>query len=144
MVQSIINGVPSVHLVAILFVIFYFPYIFNDLDILTAGKRFLWFVIFISTTSHLILPISSVFPSLHLEFGVPPFFVLRVGVSLIGTCLGITTVINGANHTRSFAKAAATIEAHYACLDVSKALAVTGVRVLTDDTFFEEVWFHSW
>ena len=60
-------------------------------------------------------------------------------IPVIGTCLAIPTVFDGGNHTRSFAKAAATTKAHYACLDVSKALAATGVRVLTDDTFFEEV-----
>ena len=57
--------------------------------------------------------------------------------------LAIPTIIDGGNHTRSFADAAATTKAHYACLDVSKALAATGVRVLIDDKFFAEVWFHS-
>ena len=56
------------------------------------------------------------------------------------TLLAIPTVIDGGNHTRSFAEAAATTKAHYACLDVSKALAATGVRVLIDDKFFAEVW----
>jgi len=59
-------------------------------------------------------------PSLHPGFAIP-------------------TVIDGGNHTRSFAEAAATTKAHYACLDVSKALAATGVRVLLDDDFFAEV-----
>jgi hypothetical protein len=53
--------------------------------------------------------------------------------------LAIPTIVNGGNHTSSFADAAATTKAHYACLDVSKALAATGVRVLTDDRFFDEV-----
>ena len=53
--------------------------------------------------------------------------------------LAIPTVVDGGNHTRSFADAAATIKAHYACLDVTKALAATGVRVLIDDKFFAEV-----
>ena len=57
--------------------------------------------------------------------------------------LAIPTVIDGGNHTRSFANAAATIKAHYACLDVSKALAATGVRVLIDDKFFAEVMIPS-
>jgi hypothetical protein len=57
--------------------------------------------------------------------------------------LAIPTVIDGGNHTRSFTEAAATTKAHYACLDVSKALAATGLRVLLDDNFFAEVWiFH--
>jgi len=59
-------------------------------------------------------------PSLHPGFAIP-------------------SVLDGGNHTRSFAEAAATIKAHYACLDVSKALAGTGVRVLIDDKFFAEV-----
>ena len=48
--------------------------------------------------------------------------------------LAIPTVVDGGNHTISFAQAAATIEVHYA-----KALAGTGVRVLIDDKFFAEV-----
>ena len=56
--------------------------------------------------------------------------------------LAIPTVIDGGNHTIGFAEAASTIKAHYACLDVSKALAATGVRVLTDDQFFAEVRSH--
>ena len=51
----------------------------------------------------------------------------------------IPTEVNGGTHTPAFAKAAATIEAHNACLDVSKALAATGVRVLADDEFFAKV-----
>ena len=53
--------------------------------------------------------------------------------------LAIPTIIDGGNHTRSFAESATETKAHYACLDVSKALAATGVRVLTDDKFFAEV-----
>ncbi|KAF5313399.1 hypothetical protein D9611_008576 [Ephemerocybe angulata] len=59
-------------------------------------------------------------PSLHPGFAIP-------------------TVVDGGNHTIAFAQAATTIEAHNACLDVSKALAATGVRVLIDDAFFAEV-----
>ncbi|EDR10597.1 uncharacterized protein LACBIDRAFT_317213 [Laccaria bicolor S238N-H82] len=59
-------------------------------------------------------------PSLHPGFAIP-------------------TEVNGGNHTPAFARAAATIEAHNACLDVSKALAATGVRVLADDEFFAKV-----
>jgi len=51
----------------------------------------------------------------------------------------IPTVENGGNHTTAFEKAAATLEAHNACLDVSKALAATGIRALIDDEFFDEV-----
>ncbi|KAF9563860.1 hypothetical protein CPC08DRAFT_661451 [Agrocybe pediades] len=51
----------------------------------------------------------------------------------------IPTIEDGGNHTIKFTRAAATPEAHHACLDVSKALAATGVRVLNDDEFFEKV-----
>lgn len=53
--------------------------------------------------------------------------------------LAIPTVVDGGNHTREFAASAATVEAHYATLDVSKALAAAALRVLTDDKFFSEV-----
>ncbi|KAF5313402.1 hypothetical protein D9611_008575 [Ephemerocybe angulata] len=59
-------------------------------------------------------------PSLHPGFAIP-------------------TVHDGGNHTLAFTQSAATIEAHNACLDISKALATTGVRVLTDDAFFADV-----
>ncbi|KAJ3512344.1 hypothetical protein NLJ89_g3574 [Agrocybe chaxingu] len=59
-------------------------------------------------------------PSLHPGFAIP-------------------TILDGGNHTPGFEQAAATIRAHYACLDVSKALAATGIRVLTDDSFFAKV-----
>lgn len=52
--------------------------------------------------------------------------------------LAIPSVPNGGNHTRDFAAAAATPAAFQACLDVSKALAATGVRVLIDDEYFAE------
>ncbi|KAJ7291276.1 hypothetical protein C8J57DRAFT_1272108 [Mycena rebaudengoi] len=51
----------------------------------------------------------------------------------------IPSVMDGGNHTPGFEQAAGTIEAHYACLDVSKALAATGVRVIIDDDFFAHV-----
>ncbi|KAF8888868.1 hypothetical protein BD779DRAFT_1522996 [Infundibulicybe gibba] len=51
----------------------------------------------------------------------------------------IPTIVNGGNHTPGFEKSAATDAAHSACLDVSKALAATGVRVLIDDKFMESV-----
>ncbi|KAJ7704398.1 hypothetical protein B0H17DRAFT_1193643 [Mycena rosella] len=51
----------------------------------------------------------------------------------------IPTVPDGGNHTPGFTKAAATPQAHAACLDVSKALAAVGVRVIIDDAFFAEV-----
>jgi len=51
----------------------------------------------------------------------------------------IPTVENGGNHTRAFTDAARTIEAHKACLNVSKALAGVGIRVLTDEAFTKNV-----
>lgn len=48
-------------------------------------------------------------------------------------------MLNGGNHTRDFAAAAATPAAFQACLDVSKALSAAGVRVLIDDEYFAEV-----
>ncbi|KXN82377.1 Peptidase M20 domain-containing protein 2 [Leucoagaricus sp. SymC.cos] len=59
-------------------------------------------------------------PSLHPGFSIP-------------------TVPDGGNHTRDFAKSAATEVAHQQCLVVSIALAGAGLRVLTDDAFFSEV-----
>ena len=51
----------------------------------------------------------------------------------------IPTEPNGGNHTPAFTSAAATPEAHQACLEVCKALALTGLRVIEDDRFYAEV-----
>ena len=51
---------------------------------------------------------------------------------------GIPTEPQGGNHTRAFTKSAASPEGHIATLNISKALAATGVRVVTDDQFFAE------
>ena len=51
----------------------------------------------------------------------------------------IPTEPNGGNHTPAFTSAAATLEAHEACLEVCKALALTGLRVVEDDQFYAEV-----
>lgn len=59
-------------------------------------------------------------PSLHPGFAIP-------------------TKAGGTNHTPEFTEAAATPEAHAACMNVSKALAALGARVLMDDGFFEKV-----
>ncbi|KAI0090619.1 hypothetical protein BDY19DRAFT_722729 [Irpex rosettiformis] len=64
--------------------------------------------------------VSYALPSIHPSFAIP-------------------TEERGTNHTHAFAKSAATPEAHNACLNTSKALAAVGVRVLTDDGFFDEV-----
>ncbi|KAH8829121.1 hypothetical protein DL96DRAFT_1462999 [Flagelloscypha sp. PMI_526] len=59
-------------------------------------------------------------PSLHPGFAIP-------------------TVLNGGNHTREFAAAAAEPISHSACMDVTKALAGASIRILLDDEFFAEV-----
>ncbi|KAL0576805.1 hypothetical protein V5O48_005175 [Marasmius crinis-equi] len=50
----------------------------------------------------------------------------------------IPTVPDGGNHTPAFASAAATKEAHRAALDVAEALALTGVRVVVDDDWYDK------
>ncbi|KZT63486.1 hypothetical protein DAEQUDRAFT_747817 [Daedalea quercina L-15889] len=59
-------------------------------------------------------------PALHPSFAIP-------------------TVENGGNHTIAFTEAAASEAAHKATLDVAKALAATGVRVLDDAEFCDKV-----
>ena len=51
----------------------------------------------------------------------------------------IPTEQNGSNHTPAFAEAAKTPQAHAASIRTSKALAATGLRVLTDDDFWCKV-----
>ncbi|KAG6886099.1 hypothetical protein C0993_002618 [Termitomyces sp. T159_Od127] len=51
----------------------------------------------------------------------------------------IPTEPNGGNHTPKFTHAARTKEAHAAAIKVTKGLALTGLRVLSDELFFEEV-----
>lgn len=55
----------------------------------------------------------------------------------------IPTQPDGGNHTKLFADAAATKEAHEATLPIMKALAITGSRVLTDESFVAQVRFLS-
>jgi len=62
---------------------------------------------------------------------------LRLSLQKTQHPTAIPTEVNGGNHTPAFAKAVATIEVHNACLDLSKALAATGV--LADDEFFAKV-----
>lgn len=77
-------------------------------------------------------------PSLHPGFGEHHSLSV-IPLSINPASLAIPTILDGGNHTPGFEKSAATIESHYACLDVSKALAATGVRVLLDDAFFANV-----
>lgn len=52
---------------------------------------------------------------------------------------GITTVPGAGNHTVGFTAEARTQRAHNASLDIIKALAATGVRVLVDSMFLAKV-----
>ncbi|KAI0768205.1 aminoacylase 1-like protein 2 [Trametes elegans] len=52
---------------------------------------------------------------------------------------GYAIPATGANHTIAFTEAAATKAAHKATLNVVQALAATGLRVLTDDDFYQKV-----
>ena len=52
---------------------------------------------------------------------------------------GIPTKPGGGNHTKQFAHSARTEEAHEATILITKALALTGVKVIMDDGLFEEV-----
>lgn len=56
-------------------------------------------------------------PSLHPRYGIP-------------------TEPNGGNHTPQFTASARTREAHYAMLQIVKALSLSAVRALDDDDFF--------
>ncbi|KAN0093250.1 hypothetical protein V8E55_004034, partial [Tylopilus felleus] len=51
----------------------------------------------------------------------------------------IPTQPNGGNHTPEFAISARSIEAHKACMKITKGLAWTGFLVLKNDTFYAEV-----
>ncbi|PPR01776.1 hypothetical protein CVT26_013177 [Gymnopilus dilepis] len=51
----------------------------------------------------------------------------------------IPTVPNGGNHTPAFATAARSQAAHAATMTITKGLALTAYRVLTDDDFFRKV-----
>ena len=53
--------------------------------------------------------------------------------------IAIPTEPRGGNHTLAFAKAAITMAAHDATMVVTKALALTGYRVLSDSDFFCKV-----
>jgi len=53
--------------------------------------------------------------------------------------IAIPTEPNGGNHTKEFTVSAASKGAHTACLNISKALALTGLRVLTDGNLVQQV-----
>jgi hypothetical protein len=78
-------------------------------------------------------------PSIHPGFGKSSF-IAEGPYEYNITCLpAIPTESNGGNHTPAFTSAAATPEAHQACLEVCKALALTGLRVIGDEQFYAEV-----
>jgi len=52
---------------------------------------------------------------------------------------GIPTKPGGGNHTKQFTRSARTEEAHEATMIVTKALALTGVKVIMDDGLFKEI-----
>ena len=51
----------------------------------------------------------------------------------------IPTEPQGGNHTAAFAKAAISEAAHSATMVITKGLALTGYRILTDTPFFDKV-----
>ena len=53
--------------------------------------------------------------------------------------IAIPTEPRGGNHTPAFAKAAISVAAHEATMVITKALALTGYRVLSDSVFFCKV-----
>ena len=64
---------------------------------------------------------------------------IGISTECLFTDVAIPTVAGGTNHTPEFTKSTATPEAHKATLNVAKALAAVGFRVLHDDDFYEEV-----
>ncbi|KAL1745965.1 hypothetical protein HDZ31DRAFT_62630 [Schizophyllum fasciatum] len=82
--------------------------------------------------------------SIDYEYGIKSastdFGNVTYAVPALHPGFAIPTVPGGGNHTPEFTVAAATEEAHLACLDVTKALAHTGVRVIIDDVFMKKVW----
>lgn len=54
-------------------------------------------------------------------------------------CIAVSADPEGGNHTPAFTKASQTEQAHHATLVCAKSLALTGLRLLDDPDFFEEV-----
>lgn len=63
----------------------------------------------------------------------------RLKHRLITLSSGIPTKPGGGNHTKHFTQSARTEEAHEATMLVTKALALTCVKVIMDDGLFKEV-----
>jgi len=78
-------------------------------------------------------------PSIHPSFGTLSALQLLLVIAEIVSISAIPIEPNGGNHTKAFTVSAASKEAHIACLNISKALALTGLRVLTDDKLAQQV-----
>ena len=63
----------------------------------------------------------------------------NIGVKFCHHIIAIPTEPRGGNHTPAFAKAAITMAAHEATMVITKALTLTGYRVLSDPDFFCKV-----
>lgn len=114
-------------------------YSFLLLSLLILGEHNLWYAsLSIARLSGTKFP--AALPSIHPGFCMGFIF---AHVPTLSTCATYLTAIptepNGGNHTSAFASAAATPEAHQACLEVCKALALTGLRVIEDDQFYSDV-----
>jgi len=86
-----------------------------------ARSRYSWVVDTDATTASTDFGnISHALPALHPMYAIP-------------------TEPRGGNHTPAFAKAAISVAAHEATMVITKALALTGYRVLSDSHFFCKV-----
>ena len=75
-------------------------------------------------------------------YGKANFLFLLTPWNIESSCqsiIAIPTEPRGGNHTPAFTKAAITMAAHEATMVISKALALTGYRVLSDPEFFCKV-----
>nr|GAT45709.1 aminoacylase 1-like protein 2 [Mycena chlorophos] len=81
-----------------------------------------------------ILPVNAAASSASTDFGNVTY-----ALPALHPGFAIPTEPGQGNHTRGFARAAATQPAHDAMLLVTKGLARTGFRALRDDAFFKQV-----
>ena len=77
-------------------------------------------------------------PALHPLYGLYRFSheVQRTSTQRFAA---IPTEPNGGNHTPAFTKASATKSAHAANMIITRGLALTALRIIQDDSLFEEV-----
>jgi len=113
----------------------------SELSLLILGQHNIWYrSLAIVRTPNIQSPVA--LPSIHPGFGMSSFVALGdpfFFFTYLYCLAAIPTEPNGGNHTPGFTSAAATLEAHEICLEVCKALALTGVRVIGDDQFYAEV-----